>query len=168
MKIVNPGPWKHLPPAGAPVPTPRTWYKPRVPTANPFDRDVTEDTEAEAAGGDTHAADGSTTEPVGDSGQIASALNEAEAVAAAAVPSSSAAAAGGTDVAPSETQSNSLPRSLSVPVLTFDQLSLQPADMTEKKESDQVTPCQSKVWKQILLSYCLATLLLRNDVKTEC
>lgn len=153
MKIVNPGPWKHLAPAGAPVPTPRTWYKPRVPPANPFDRDVTEDTEAEAAGGDTHAVDGSTMEPVGDSGQIASDLNEAEAVAAAA---------GGTDVAPSETQSNSLPRSLSVPVLTSDQLSLHPADTTEKKESDQVTPCQSKVWKQILLSCCLATLLLRK------
>lgn len=154
MKIVNPGPWKHLPPAGAPVPTPRTWYKPRAPPANPFDRDVTEDTEAEAAGGDTHAADGSTTEPVGDSGQIASDLNGA--------------AAAGTDVAPSETQPNSLPKSLSVPALTSDQLSLQPADTTEKKESDQVTPCQTKVWKQILLSWCLATLLLQKDVKTEC
>lgn len=116
---------------------------------------MTEDTEAEAAGGDAHAADGSTTEPVGDSGQIASDLNEAEPAAA------------GTDVAPSETQCDSLPRSLSVPALTSDQLSLQPADTTEKNESDQVTPCQSKVWKQILVSWCLATLLFPQDVQTE-
>lgn len=129
-----------------------------MPPANPFDGDVTEATEAEAAGGDSHAADGSTTELVGDSGPIALDLNEAAAAAAAA----------GTDMAPSETQRNSLPRSLSVPALTFDQLSLQPADMTEKKESDQVTPCQSKVWKQILVSWCLATLLFQKDVKTEC
>lgn len=162
MSIINPGPWKHLPPAGAPVPAPRAWYKPRVPPANPFDRDVTEDTEAEAAGGDTHAADGSTTETVGDSSQIASDLNEAEPAEPAA------AAAAGTDVAPSENQPNSLPRSLSVPALTSDQLSLQPADTTEKKESDQVTPCQSKVWKQILVRWCLATLLFQKDVKTEC
>lgn len=89
MKIVSPGPWQHLPPVESPLPAPRTWYRYRVPPANPFDK--TEASAEEAVGGSAqHVSDAS---------------------------GSDAAASAGTDVAPPENQSDSLPRSLSVPAL---------------------------------------------------
>lgn len=108
MKIVSPGPWQHLPPAQAPMPAPRSWYRSKATPGNPFEQNEG------AVGGSAH--DGS------DS-------NGSDAA--------STAAAAEADVAPSEDQSDSLPRSLSVPVLA------------SKREGDQAAPRQAKVWKDV-------------------
>ncbi|XP_075888324.1 MICAL-like protein 1 isoform X2 [Nelusetta ayraudi] len=125
MNIVSPGPWQHLPPTQAPLPAPRTWYRSRAPPSNPFEKS------ASATAADSGAASrsgsegaGSAAETVGASAQDVSDSSESDAAAAAA-----AAAA---DVAPSENQSDSLPRSLSVPALA------------SKKEGDQAATRQTK------------------------
>lgn len=115
MKIVSPGPWQHLPPAQAPLPAPRAWYRSKAPPRNPFEK---------------NEGSGSTAEPVGGSAHDVLDPNESDAAAAA-----------GTDVALSENQSDSLPRSLSVPALA------------SKREGDQAAPRQVKVWEDVAVEF---------------
>lgn len=96
-------------------------------------------------GGVTNAV-GASSEPVGDTGQIGlSDLNETRNTGGSLAGVTEAAAAAGPHVTSSETQSHSLPRSLSVPAITSAHCSLWPADMTEANECDQVMSCHSKV-----------------------
>lgn len=129
MKIVSPGPWQHLPPAQAPLPAPRTWYRSRPPPGNPFENNSsasTADSGPTSQSGNDGAA--STAEPVEGSAHNVSHSNGSDAAAAA-------------DVAPTENQSDSLPRSLSVPALAL------------KREGNQAAPRQAKVWKDVAVEF---------------
>ncbi|XP_062295327.1 MICAL-like protein 1 [Scomber scombrus] len=74
MAIVHPGPWTQLPPAPAPIPSPRSksvcdqqglWYRPKLPPPNPFEEETDEDAHEEAedqskpsaAGGQSESCD---------------------------------------------------------------------------------------------------------------
>lgn len=132
MNIVSPGPWQHLPPTQAPLPAPRTWYRSRAPPSNPFEKSESAsaaDSGAASRSGSEGA--GSAAEAVGASAQDVSDSNESDAAAAAAA----------ADVAPSENQSDSLPRSLSVPALA------------SKREGDQAATRQTKVWKDVAVEF---------------
>lgn len=124
-------------------------------------------------GGVTNAV-GASGEPVGDTGQIGiSDLDEtgnAGGSLAGVTVAVAAAAAAGPHVTSSETQSHSLPRSLSVPAFTSAHCSLRPADMTEANECDQVMSCHSKVVMKsnnnvFLCSHRLITTILDSSAK---
>lgn len=151
LTIIEPGPWRHLPPAKAPTPAPRSWYRPKVPPPNPFAKDANKDPKPEPAdqtecsvaadGSENGGNPGTSGEPVGDTGQMGSShMDETGNAEGSGAGVTEAAAV----VASSESQSQDLPRSLSVPTLTSAQCSPQPADVT-----CHVTSCQSKVRKRL-------------------
>ncbi|KAM3597364.1 uncharacterized protein V6R79_003628 [Siganus canaliculatus] len=139
LAIIHPGPWTQLPPAPAPVPSPRTksvaapqtsLYRPKVPAPNPFAEDVDEETQEEADEPESTTQPGNTGGPLAD-------VSEAAAAAAAAE---------GPHVPSAEAEGYILPRSLSVPAITPGpgQSSPLPAGMAENDECNQVPPCQTK------------------------
>ncbi len=162
LTIIHPGPWTRLPPAQAPVPTPRskhqrTWYKARVPAPNPFEEavDEEEDTKPEPAGQTKPSAAATCSQNGGSLGGCTNTVSTSRELArdtsqigesdlgetgnSGSLLEDVTGAAGPPTVS-GEAQSRILPRSLSVPAITPSH-----SQQTEANDSDQVPSCQSKV-----------------------
>ncbi|XP_037333083.2 MICAL-like protein 1 [Pungitius pungitius] len=177
MNIIHPGPWTQLPPAPPPVPTPRSkavstpprsWSRPRVPPANPFEEE--EDTQKKG----TKPEPANQSEPSAPAVRSESGANQRKTRAAVCTTDAADPASKSTpdvddddgtlseatktsrntkgfpvDVteAAEQTQSLLLPRSLSVPAIASapPQSSILHYDSKEANEPDQVVSPQTKL-----------------------